>query len=108
MNSTAARKSQASLKKSQAKTNDVVLDANGNINTTKLEESMSHALESDVKYRQTDNAKKRAIRISGSYEDFKARVACAHLKKLSSKDIDSLKHSKREAVSIFFLLLSII
>ena len=64
----------SSTKKSSSgakKASDVILEPDGKINTSKLEESMHKALEFDVKYRQTDNAKKRAIKVSGSYEDFK-------------------------------------
>jgi hypothetical protein len=55
-------------------------DANGNIDPSSLEEDLMKALDSDCKYKQTDNMKKRAIRVAKSYDEFKNMVACAHLK----------------------------
>lgn len=57
-------------------------DINGNIDPTTLEKDLQMALHADVKYKQTDNMKKRAIKVAGSYEEFKNMVACAHLKKV--------------------------
>ena len=73
----------------------VELDSNGNINTHKLARELRGALDHDVKYKQVDNMKKRAIRVAPSYDDFKAMVACAHLKTLNRKEIEDLKTSKR-------------
>ena len=73
----------------------VELDSNGNINTHKLAKELRGALDHDVKYKQVDNMKKRAIRVAPSYDDFKAMVACAHLKTLNRKEIEDLKTSKR-------------
>jgi hypothetical protein len=73
----------------------VALDASGNIDTSKLEEELRHALEFDVRYKQTDNMKKRACKVSGSYDEFKAMVACAHLKTLTSKEVQSLAAPKK-------------
>lgn len=70
-------------------------DANGNIDHSSLERDLQLALDSDVKYKQTDNMKKRAIKVAASYDEFKNMVACAHLKKVSSQDIESLKHAKK-------------
>lgn len=61
---------------------EVNLDANGNINIFKLQEELQSSLEFDVKYKQTDNMKKRASKVAKSYDEFKDMVACAHLKKL--------------------------
>ena len=72
-----------------------ILDEDGNINTKKLTKELKGALEFDVKYKQTDNMKKRAIRTAGSYDEFKAMVACAHLKKLSKTEVESLSHVKK-------------
>ena len=55
-------------------------DANGNIDPSSLEDDLMKALDSDCKYKQTDNMKKRAIRVAKSYDEFKNMVACAHLK----------------------------
>jgi len=71
------------------------LDANGNIDTTHLEKELRSALEFDVAYKQKDNMKKRACKVAGDYGEFKAMVACAHLKKLSSKEVQSLGASKK-------------
>lgn len=73
----------------------VELDEYGNINTKKLAKELRGALDHDVRYRQVDNMKKRAIRIAPSYDDFKAMVACSHLKTLNRKEIEDLKTSKR-------------
>jgi len=73
----------------------VALDASGNIDTSKLEEELRRALEFDVRYKQTDNMKKRACKVSGSYDEFKAMVACAHLKTLTSKEVQSLAAPKK-------------
>lgn len=60
----------------------IKFDANGNIDPSSLEKDLQQALDSDVKYKQTDNMKKRAIKVAGSYDEFKNMVACAHLKKV--------------------------
>ena len=60
----------------------IKFDANGNIDPSSLEKDLQLALDSDVKYKQTDNMKKRAIKVAGSYDEFKNMVACAHLKKV--------------------------
>ena len=73
----------------------IKFDANGNIDPSSLEKDLIVALDSDVKYKQVDNMKKRAIRISKSYDEFKAMVACAHLKTVSREDIESLKAVKK-------------
>jgi hypothetical protein len=72
-----------------------ILDSEGNIDTSKLTRELKGALEFDVRYKQTDNMKKRAIRSAGSYDDFKAMVSCAHLKKLSRQEVESLSHVKK-------------
>jgi Dynein attachment factor N-terminus len=59
-----------------------LLDADGNINISKLEKDLRSALDFDIKYKQTDNMKKRACKVSKDYDEFKAMVACAHLKTL--------------------------
>lgn len=73
----------------------IKLDASGNIDTSKLESELRSALEFDVRYRQQDNMKKKAVKVSGSYDEFKAMVACAHLKTLSSKEVQSLAAPKK-------------
>lgn len=65
-----------------SQTMSIKLDANGNIDPSALEKDLRLALDSDVKYRQTDNMKKRAIKVAASYDEFKNMVACAHLKKV--------------------------
>ncbi len=72
-----------------------LIDEDGNINSSKLAKELKGALEFDMKYKQTDNMKKRAIRSAGSYDEFKAMVQCAHLKKLSKKEVESLSHVKK-------------
>lgn len=72
-----------------------IVDAEGNINSKYLTKELKEALEADVHYRQTDNMKKRAVKVSTDYNEFKAMVACAHLKKLTSKEVESLSHVKK-------------
>ena len=72
----------------------VKLDANGNLDTAMLEKELTAALEFDVNYKQQDNMKKKAVKTSGTYDDFKAMVACSHLKTLTSKEVESLSTKK--------------
>jgi predicted HNH restriction endonuclease len=72
-----------------------VVDGEGNINTDKLSKELKDALDADVKFRQTDNMKKKAVKVSTDYNEFKAMVACAHLKKLTSKEVESLSAVKK-------------
>lgn len=51
-----------------------------NIDAARLEKDFRSALDFDMKYKQEDNMKKRACKISADYNEFKAFVACAHLK----------------------------
>jgi len=70
------------------------LDAEGNLDTGHLAKELKAALEYDVHYKQQDNMKKKAVKTSGTYDDFKAMVACAHLKTLTSKEVESLSAKK--------------
>lgn len=72
-----------------------IVDAEGNINASYLTKELQQALQEDVRYKQTDNMKKRAVKVSTDYNEFKAMVACAHLKKLTSKEVESLSHVKK-------------
>ncbi len=45
-----------------------------------LEKEINSALGSDIRYKQTDYMKKRAVKVAASYDEFKNMVACAHLK----------------------------
>lgn len=72
-----------------------LVDAEGNINANYLTKELQEALEADVKFKQTDNMKKRAVKVSTDYNEFKNMVAAAHLKKLSSKEVESLSHVKK-------------
>ena len=58
----------------------VTLKQDGNIDISKLEKDLRSALDFDIKYKQSDNMKKRACKVSADYDEFKAFVACAHLK----------------------------
>ena len=73
----------------------VRLDSNGNIDTSALERELLGALEFDKKYKLQDNMKKRAVKQAPSYDDFRNMVACAHLKKVTRQDIESLSKSKK-------------
>jgi len=73
----------------------VRLDAKGGICTKALESELQSALQFDVEYRQKDNMKKRAIKLAPSYDEFKARVACAGLKKVTSEEVESLSKPKK-------------
>lgn len=72
-----------------------IVDSEGNINASFLTKELQDALEEDVKFKQTDNMKKRAVKVSTDYNEFKNMVACAHLKKLTSKEVESLSHVKK-------------
>jgi hypothetical protein len=72
-----------------------ILDGEGNINASQLTKEIKDSLEYDIRYKQIDNMKKRAIRSTGSYEEFQNMVACAHLKKLSKKEVESLTQPKQ-------------
>ena len=56
------------------------LKSDGNIDVTRLEKDLRSALDFNTKYKQADNMKKRACKIATDYDEFKAFVACAHLK----------------------------
>lgn len=70
--------------------NKSLLDSSGNIDTKLLSTELKNALEFDIKYKQTDNMKKKAIKVASDYDQFKAMVSCAHLKKLSRKEVEEL------------------
>lgn len=72
-----------------------IIDSSGNINTGMLQQELQDALQSDVRYKQIDNMKKRAVRVATDYDEFKAMVSCAHLKKLTSKEVESLSTAKK-------------
>lgn len=57
-----------------------MISKDGSIDTGHLEKDLRSALDFDIKYKQTDNMKKRACKVSADYDEFKAFVACAHLK----------------------------
>lgn len=71
------------------------LDQNGDIISHSFEKTLTAALQEDVQYKLRDNMKKRACKVAGSYDEFKAMVDCAHLKKVSRQDIESLRAVKR-------------
>lgn len=85
----------ASFSSRKKEVNEVKLDENGNIDVESLGKELRNALEFDVRYKQTDNMKKKAIRQAGSYDEFKAMVACAHLKTLNRSEVESLRDVKR-------------
>jgi len=70
------------------------LDADGNLDTGYLAKELSAALQYDIHYKQVDNMKKKAVKTSGTYDEFKAMVACSHLKTLTSKEVESLSAKK--------------
>lgn len=72
-----------------------LLDSAGNINTSRISQELTSALDFDVKYKQVDNMKKRAVRTAGSYDEFKQLVAAAHLKKVSRKEVESLSDVRK-------------
>jgi len=74
---------------------NVVLDGSGNIDTIKLSKELQNALEFDIAYKRTDNMKKKAVKIAKDYDEFKNFVACAHLKTLSRKEVESLGTPKK-------------
>eukprot|EP01032_Pedospumella_encystans_P004580 gene4580-5440_t len=52
-----------------------LVDSDGNINANYLTKELQEALEADVKFKQTDNMKKRAVKTSSDYNEFKNMVA---------------------------------
>lgn len=72
-----------------------VLDRNGNIDANLLQKEVLQSLTDDVKFRQVDSAKKRAVKTSATYEEFKARVSCAHMKSLTRDEVLSLRDVKK-------------
>ena len=73
----------------------VKIDENGNIDTSMIEKELSAALQFDVEYKQKDNMKKKAIKAAADYNEFKAMVDCAHLKTVTSKEVESLGKKKQ-------------
>lgn len=73
----------------------VKVDENGNIDTSMIERELSQALQFDVEYKQKDNMKKKAIKAAADYNEFKAMVDCAHLKTVTSKEVESLGKKKQ-------------
>ncbi|RYY31855.1 hypothetical protein EON62_06100, partial [archaeon] len=55
-----------------------------------LEAELAGAVEAEAAAARVNEVKKRAIGTSGSYDEFKARVACAHMKPLSKEDVAAL------------------
>lgn len=78
-----------------SESSEIVLDTLGNIDQKVLEKSLRSALDFDIKYKQRDNMKKRACKTAASYDEFKAMVDSAHLKKLSRQEIESLSTKKQ-------------
>ena len=72
-----------------------LIDEKGEINQSVLQRELLSALDADVKYKQTDAMKKRAVKVSKDYDEFKNMVAAAHLKKVTAKEVESLGHVKR-------------
>ena len=60
----------------------VKMDNNGYIDSSSFQKELKSALDEDVRYRQVDYMKKRAVKVAASYDEFKAMVACAHLRTL--------------------------
>ena len=59
-----------------------------------LQKELSTAVEAEAARKRIDEMKKRAITNSASYDEFRHKVACAHLKKLDRKDMESLGRSE--------------
>jgi hypothetical protein len=72
-----------------------MFNPDGNINMNMLTRELEEGLNADIKYRQTDNMKKRACKVASNYDEFRAMVQCAHLKTLSRKEIESLKSTEK-------------
>jgi len=72
-----------------------VLDSHGNIDTNLLQKEIIQSLTEDIKVKQIDNAKKRAVKTSATFDEFKARVSCAHLKPLNRNEVLSLRDVKK-------------
>ena len=66
------------------------LTRDGELNTSFIQKELVDALEEDRTYHITDEAKKKHITTAGSYDEFRHLVACADLKRVTRKDMDSL------------------
>lgn len=75
--------------------NHVKLDDDGFIDSSQFQKEVQSALESDVKYRQVDYMKKRAVKVAKSYDEFRDMVACAHLKTLTRNEVEELSTKKK-------------
>lgn len=71
------------------------LDCHGNIDTKFLQKEILQSLTDDIHVKQVDNAKKRAVKTSATFDEFKARVSCAHMKSLSRDEVLSLRDIKK-------------
>ena len=60
------------------------------LNINKLQAELSTAVEVEAARIRVDDMKKKAITTCANYEEFRHKVACAHLKKLDRKDMESL------------------
>lgn len=72
-----------------------VLDRHGNINSDLLSKEILQSLTEDIKIKQIDDAKKRAVKSSATFDEFKSRVSCAHMKCLSHDEVLSLRDVKK-------------
>ena len=72
-----------------------IVDANGNIKSSLLVKELTTALEGDIHHKQTDSMKKRAVKVSRDYDEFKNMVAAAHLKTLTKSEVESLSAVKK-------------
>ncbi len=71
-----------------------ILNSCGDIDAGKLQKELEKSLQEDIRFRLTDNAKKKAAKNSVNYDEFRVKVSCAHLKPLARSEIDSLRNVK--------------
>ncbi|TMW68375.1 hypothetical protein Poli38472_005843 [Pythium oligandrum] len=67
----------------------------GCFDTSALQEELVKALEDDRKYKRTDAMKKRAIHTAANYDEFRNLVACADLKPVKQKELQSFTKTER-------------
>lgn len=66
------------------------LSKDGELNTSFIQKELVHALEEDRTYHLTDEAKKKHITTAATYDEFRHLVACADLKRVTRKEMNSL------------------
>eukprot|EP00816_Leptocylindrus_hargravesii_P013737 CAMPEP_0196804696 /NCGR_PEP_ID=MMETSP1362-20130617/4368_1 /TAXON_ID=163516 /ORGANISM="Leptocylindrus danicus, Strain CCMP1856" /LENGTH=204 /DNA_ID=CAMNT_0042177165 /DNA_START=51 /DNA_END=662 /DNA_ORIENTATION=+ len=73
-----------------ASSSSLIIDGDGNLDVDLLSREIAGDLSFDTKYKNEDSMKKRAIHSSKDYDEFRAFVACSHLKPLKGNEMSQL------------------